>query len=101
SKRLWYIFAITVIGIVPIYYLAKLGFVALDLNKYRAPSLIYSDQPKQPLKVKSSGIFDLGNNNYSGFVKVENIEHDWGVAKQDYTAEFKTYGGTVVATFSE
>ena len=41
-------------------------------------------------------IFKLGPNSYSGFARIKNINLEWGVASQAYTAEFKTLGGTLV-----
>lgn len=92
----WYALLFTILAIVPGYYAARAGFVALANSKYQPPKIIYNSPVKQPLEILDKGIFDLGNNSYSGYVRIKNLEHDWGVPKQEYVAEFKTLGGTLV-----
>lgn len=96
DKKWWYALVVTIIAVVPGYYLLKAGFVSLVMSAYDKPELINSVVIRQPLEVTGKGIFDLGNRAYSGYVKIRNIEYDWGVPKQSYTAEFKTTGGTII-----
>jgi hypothetical protein len=96
NKKWWYVLLAAVALAGPLYYGAKSGFIKLGLKNYETPQIIHTGAVKQPLTVTAKGIFDLGNNNYSAFVKIKNIEFDWGVAGQKYTAEFKTLGGTSV-----
>src|SRR5258708_2245742 len=96
DKKWWYGLLITIIATTPLYYAAKAGFVKLTMLNYQAPRIIHTTAVKQPLEIIGKGIFDLGDNNYSAYVKIKNIEYDWGVPIQDYTAEFKTLGGTSI-----
>ncbi len=94
DRKWWYALIITIVGAVPLYFVAKSGFVKLAIRNYETPRIIHTSAIKQPLTVTAKGIFDLGNENYSAFVKVKNIEFDWGVNEQQYMAEFKTLGGS-------
>jgi hypothetical protein len=96
SKKVWVALLITIVGAVPLYFLAKQSFIRVALVGYQSPEIIHTSAVKQPLTILDKGIFDLGDNNYSAFVKVKNIEFDWGVPDQSYTAEFKTLGGTSI-----
>jgi hypothetical protein len=94
SKKWWYALAIAIVAVVPVYYAIKFSFIALLMHSYKQPRIIYSSPAKQPLTIPASGVLDLGDGYYSGYIKIRNIEHDWGVAKQEYTADFRTLGGT-------
>lgn len=96
NKRWWYALGIVLIALVPLYFLAKLQFVNLLLRNYQAPQLMQSAAPKEPLQIIDKKIFLLSENTYSGYVKIKNINLEWGAASQEYTAEFKTLGGTSI-----
>lgn len=96
NKKWWYAAGFVLVALIPLYYLAKFGFVQLLLKDYQAPQLIQSAVPKEPLQIIDKKIFLLADNAYSGYVKIKNINLEWGVASQEYTAEFKTLGGTSI-----
>ncbi|OGE73726.1 MAG: hypothetical protein A3I07_04295 [Candidatus Doudnabacteria bacterium RIFCSPLOWO2_02_FULL_42_9] len=96
GTKVWYALGITIVAMVPAYYLLKFGFISIMMQTHREPQVIYSDEDKQPLEVLESKIFTLAPNTYAGYVKIRNIEYEWGVRRQEYTAEFKTVGGTVL-----
>lgn len=95
----WYALLAVVILLIPGYFLLKSAFVNLLVAGYDGPALVQQAQNKQPLQVLEKKIFALGNNAYSGYVKIKNINLEWGVAEQSYTAEFKTYGGTILQKY--
>jgi hypothetical protein len=96
GRKWWLALAITIVAVIPAYYIFKFGFIAILMTGYTEPQIIYQDKPKQALTVIDRKIFSLPNNTYSGYVKVKNLELEWGVASQEYVAEFKTLGGTVL-----
>lgn len=100
SKKLWYALGITIIAFIPAYYLFKFAFVAVMTQSHRVPEIIYSAAVKEPIQVVEKKIFKLPNNTYSGYVKLNNINLEWGVSAQTYTAEFRTFGGTSLSKFS-
>jgi len=97
NKKWWYALAIAVVALIPAYYLLKLIFVKATLATYHQPQIIYATPAKQALQILDKKIFSLGHNAYSGFMKIKNINLEWGVASQEYVAQFKTLGGTVLA----
>ncbi len=98
NKRWWYALVLAVVAAWPLYFVAKASFVSVALSSMESPQIIYKSQEHQPLAVLDKKIFSLGNNSYSGYVKIRNIEFDWGVPDQKYNAEFKTFGGTTLTT---
>ncbi len=100
DKKFWYALGITIIAFIPAYYLFKFLFVTAMTQSYRGPEIIYTAVVKEPIQVVEKKIFKLPNNTYSGYVKLNNINLEWGVSAQTYTAEFKTYGGTSLTKFS-
>src|SRR6185503_9604691 len=102
SKKWWYALAATVILAIPGYYVIRASFVSVALQGYTPPKIIYATDPanREPLKILDKQIFGFPGNMYGGYVKIQNINLEWGVAKQEYKAEFKTLGGTVVNTVS-
>jgi hypothetical protein len=100
NKKWWYALGITLIALIPAYYLFKLVFIQAMIGQYAVPQMVYSSVVKQPLQILDKNIFTLSKDTYSGFVKIKNINLEWGVADQGYTAEFKTTGGTVLTRVS-
>lgn len=94
SRAWWYALGISLVAVIPAYYIFKTIFVQSFTASHRVPAIIYTEVQKQPLEVMEKKIFKLGPNSYSGFVRIKNINLEWGIAQQDYTAEFKTIGGT-------
>ena len=100
NKVWWYTLAGVLVFLIPLHYLVKLSLVQTYTSTYAAPKLIYSAAAQEPLQVLDKQILSLGDNAYSGFVKVKNTNLEWGVADQQYTVQFKTYGGTILNTIS-
>lgn len=98
NKKWWYALGIVLVALVPFYYLVRFAFVQIAVSSYRAPQVIYTAAVKQPLQIIDKQILSLGNNAYSGYIKIKNINLTWGVADQQYTAVFKTLGGTVLTS---
>jgi hypothetical protein len=95
-KKWLQIMLIALLTLVPFYYLARFGFVQLMSRSYKAPQIVYSEVTKTPIEILEKKIFTFPDNSYSGYVKVKNLNLEWGVADQSYTAEFKTLGGTTL-----
>jgi len=95
NKKLWYALGITLVLLIPVYFLAKLAFFK-SFSKYEPPEVSHSEVTRQPLQILEKKILTLSNNAYSGYVKIKNINLDLGVASQTYSAEFKTFGGTTL-----
>ena len=96
SRAWWYALGIAIVAVIPAYFIFKLAFVETFTRAHRVPAIIYTEVAKEPLQVIEQKIFKLGPNSYSGFARIKNINLEWGVATQAYTAEFKTVGGTLV-----
>ncbi len=96
GKNWWYALAIAIVAVVPAYYLFKFGFVSLLMKSYSQPAIIYTEAKKEPLQVMESKIIPLSNGTYSSYIRIRNINLEWGAKTQHYTAEYKTLGGTVV-----
>lgn len=96
TSRWWYALGIGIVLIIPVYYLFKFIFVQSLTATHNPPEIVYTAAIKQPLEVLDQKVFSLGGNSYSGYAKVKNLNLEWGVASQGYTAEFKTLGGTLV-----
>lgn len=100
NKRWWYVLGVVVIGLIPAFYLTKFMFTQIMIKQYVVPQVTYSIAVKEPLQILDKKIFSLSNNSYSGYVKIKNINLEWGVENQDYTVEFKTLGGTLITKIS-
>jgi len=96
SRKWWYLLLAVIVLSVPGYYIAKYSFTKTMMAVYHPPKIIYTSVQKEPLQVVEKKIFVFSGNSYGGYVKVKNINLEWGVPKQDYTAVFKTIGGTEV-----
>jgi hypothetical protein len=97
GKKTWITLGLTLVLFVPAYYVFKFGFVALMMQSYKSPAIVYTEVVHAPIQVLEKKIFALPNNTYSGYVKLRNTEIEWGVNAQTYTVEFKTFGGTSLA----
>lgn len=96
NKKLLYILLGIVIAAVPLFFILRPIWFNLIFSGYIPPEIVYQLEVKQPLQVIDKKIFKLADNTYSGYVRVRNINLDWGVPVQPYLAEFKTFGGTLV-----
>lgn len=97
GRAWWYALACTLIGVFPAYFLMKQAFVTVALNNYRPPQIIYTSPVRQPLQILETRIFRLNDNAYSAYMKIKNLNLEWGVLNQEYTAEFKSLTGVTVA----
>lgn len=100
NKVWWYLLAAALVFAIPIFFVLNTTFVNSLLAVYKAPVIIYTSVNKEPLQILDKKIFDFGHQTYSGFVKLRNINLEWGESQQDYKIEFKTFGGTVVNTLN-
>jgi hypothetical protein len=96
SRGWWISLSIGIVAVIPAYYLMKFLFVQSLIASHEVPAIVYTSAVKQPLTVIDQKVFTLGPNTYSGYVRVKNTNLEWGVSEQSYTAEFKTFGGTVL-----
>lgn len=96
SRAWWIALAATVILVVPAYFVIKSSFITVLLAGYDGPRVIYNAKTKEPLQILEKKIFSFPNNAYAGYIKIRNVNLEWGVRSQDYTAQFKTLGGTEV-----
>ncbi|MEO8065804.1 MAG: hypothetical protein ABI643_03045 [Candidatus Doudnabacteria bacterium] len=96
NKKWWYALGIFLVVLIPFYYLAKFGFVSLITARYQAPQIVYTAAVKLPLQIIDKKIFTLSPNVYAGYVRIKNINLEWGVPSLEYTVEFKTLGGTSI-----
>lgn len=92
----WYALGIVLIGSIPLFFLVRQSFVELIVKSHSFPAYIYQETAKQPLSVIDKQIFKLSNNDYIGYIRIKNINVEWGVQNQAYSAVFKTTGGTIV-----
>jgi hypothetical protein len=99
DRRWWYVLIVAILVSVPIYFLLR--FTLFYVIYEEGPSLIiYQPAILEPLSQIDRQIFDLGDGNYSGYVKIKNINFNHGVPEQGFTAEFKTTGGSLVTKVS-
>jgi hypothetical protein len=96
SKFWWTALLVVLVGFIPLYLLTKTIFVQVFFSKYEPPKLTFSQEALSPLTVLDQKVFQIGPNTYAGYVRIQNLNLDWGVANQTYTADFTTLGGTEV-----
>jgi len=96
SRRWWYALGLGIVLVLPAYFLFKFLLVQSIVAAHNPPEIIYTSVVKQPLEIVEQKVFSLGGNSYSGYVKIRNVNLEWGTANQFYTAEFKTLGGTLI-----
>lgn len=98
SKKFWfYILAGLLVLAVPLFFLLKSTFYKLTFQNYTGPQVNRPIAEIVPLQVIEKKFLKLANNTYSGFIRVKNLNLDWGVPEQEYTAVLKTLGGTEVS----
>jgi hypothetical protein len=101
TSRFWYYgFVVAILGAFPLYLSLNLVFENLLISSNRVIKIDYQETVKETLQITEEKIFDLGNNTYSGYVKIKNNNSEWGVPNQPYSVEFKTAGGTSVFGFN-
>jgi hypothetical protein len=96
SRWWWYGLTLGIVLAIPAYFLFKFLFIQVIVASHNPPEIIYTSVIKQPLEIIDQKVFSLGENSYSGYVKIRNINLEWGTPSQSYNAEFKTLGGTLV-----
>ncbi|OGE88033.1 MAG: hypothetical protein A3J07_01885 [Candidatus Doudnabacteria bacterium RIFCSPLOWO2_02_FULL_49_13] len=92
----WYALIITIVAIIPMFYTAKFLLTRAIVSSYHPPQVIYTEAVTVPLSVMDQKIFSLGQNAYSGYIRIKNVNLEWGTPAQRYTVEFKTLGGTLI-----
>ena len=97
-KRWFYALVTVLVVAIPLYMFVVLVFEGLLVSSIIPVRVTYTEVTKQPLELVDKKIFDLGNNTYSGYARVKNVNSEWGAPKQGYRAEFKTNSGQVVAS---
>lgn len=88
------------IAVIPLFFILKFSFYFLSIKDYQGPTVTKPGGEVAALSVVDKKIFALDDQTYSGYVKIKNINLDRGVAELAYTAEFKTFGGTTLASVS-
>lgn len=111
TNVIWfYALGLSLLLALPYYYFVNFSFEQALSASVSPIRVNYQEVIKQPLELLEQKIFDLGNNTYSGYVKVKNPNSDWGVPEQQYRAEFKSAtdnyitglnGNTFILPFSE
>ncbi len=96
SRAWWIALAAAVILAIPAYFVVRSSLATVFLAGYDGPRVIYNAKAKEPLQILEKKIFSFPNNAYAGYIKIRNVNLEWGVSDQTYTAEFKTLGGTEV-----
>jgi hypothetical protein len=97
--RWWYALASVFVLCIPVYFVLRSTFAAAIVANHKFPAYIYQDEAKVPLEVIDKKIFNLGGNNYNGYIKIKNSANlEWGAAAQAYSATFVTTGGTIVSS---
>ena len=96
NKRWLYALGLAVILSVPVFFGARYGFFKLFISNYHPPEIVYQPVTKEPIRVIEKKIFELSDSSYSGYVRLRNINLEWGVPEQSYTAEFRTFSGTLI-----
>jgi hypothetical protein len=99
-KAWWYVLGVFIFLSLPMFFVLEQTFFGLTYDNYEGPKIIYQSVEKVPLEVLEKKIFEFPDKTYAGYIRVKNINLEWGVPEQVYTAEFKTYGGTVVSRVS-
>lgn len=96
NKRWWQALVLAVILSVPLFFIFKYSFSALFIRNYQPPTVMTERPLPQPLTVIDRLVFDLGDSNYAGLVRIKNINLERGVPELAYSVKFKTIGGTVL-----
>ncbi|MBI3952410.1 MAG: hypothetical protein HY336_00450 [Candidatus Doudnabacteria bacterium] len=101
TKKIWvYILAAVLVLAIPLAFGFKALFFKLTFKNYSGPAVNQPMVKIEPLQILEKKVLKLSNNNYSGFIRLKNMNLDWGMPEQTYTAIFKTLGGTTAATVS-
>ena len=100
GKVWWYALAVVLVGCIPLYFVMKASFAATLATSHHYPAYIYQEETKQPLTVTEKKIFNLGDGYYGGYIKVKNVNLEWGVVNQAYSITFRTTGGTEVTSLN-
>ncbi|MBI4363583.1 MAG: hypothetical protein HY545_01920 [Candidatus Doudnabacteria bacterium] len=100
-KKNWlYALGAVVVLAIPLSLGLKALFFELYFGDYAPPGVSKPAVNIEPLQVLEKKVLRIADNSYSGFVRIKNLNLDWGIPEQAYTATFKTLGGTVAATIS-
>lgn len=94
NKILRYALIATLVLMIPLFFVFRSVF--FNSIKYSPPPIVYQKPQLESLQVLETKVLQLSANDYSGYVRIRNINLEWGVANQPYTASFKTLGGTEI-----
>src|SRR3989344_5093359 len=82
NKKWWYALLASVILIVPLFFVFRVGIFQIFYSGYEGPEITYQPVEVEPLEVVDQGVFKLNGEIYSGYVKIRNINLDRGVPDQ-------------------
>lgn len=100
NKRWWYALGISLIAVLPLFFILKYSLATLFIRSYDPP-VVNTDRPLPvPLTILDRMIFDLGGSTYSGLVRIKNINLDRGVPELSYAVSYKTAGASIVSKIS-
>jgi hypothetical protein len=94
----WYALFGTLILCIPVFFVLRTSFASIMAGNHKYPAYIYVDEEKKPLEIIDKKVFQLSPNSYSGYIRVKNINFEYGTPEQSYTATFYTTGGTEVTS---
>ena len=97
TPKIWfYAAAAVVILAIPTYMFVNLIFEQMLINSQAILKVNYQEVAKQPLEVIDKKIFSLGNDTYSGYIRLKNSNTEWGSPDQRYFVNFKSATGASV-----
>ncbi len=97
-NRKWIYFQIFILIVAfPLYFGIKIAVYNVAMGAYSPPKVNQLAE-REPLEITDQGFLRIDENTYSPFVKIKNINLDWGVAKLSYNADIKSSDGNLLAT---
>lgn len=98
QNRKWFVtFFVVLVAILPLYFLVKITYYNLAISNYTPPAIL-GQVEQTPLEEIEKGFVQINANGYAGFVKVKNLNLDWGVPNLVYRTEVKSKDGTLLAS---
>jgi hypothetical protein len=99
NKRWLYGFVGVLILALPLYFTVKTVAYNVIGAKYEPPQVI-GQVEQSPLEEMDKQIVRIQGNIYSAFVKLKNVNLDWGMANMIYRAEIKASDGTLITSIT-
>ncbi len=81
----------------PMYFGVREAVYNVAMSAYHAPKVTELAE-RLPLEIIEQGFLKSGDNNYTPYVKLKNLNLDWGVPDLEYSADVKTLDGTMLST---